>query len=269
MDVGKDKIRYLLFKKGRWRWRPSKTMREAGFTPVKLGRGLVIDGQHVPAPDDIARATQLNQDWDRCRQGLPRPQPAGRYPTGSIGDGFDRAIRLRQLERTKKGIVWSKEQHSRDDWARVWKRLEEMAPLLAECDPTTVTPELLLELCTEVTNTVSASEAHRLIKVWRALWKKMATLGFCELDRDPSLLFANSAPPPRQAVWREGEVVRLVKSAWRNGYNGLAACMAVAWDSQLSPIDARTLKANQLQRDPVVFQAGPSQDRPRCHGHAD
>jgi hypothetical protein len=35
---------------------------------------------------------------------------AGRYPTGSIGDRFDRAIRLRQLERTKKGIVWSKEQ---------------------------------------------------------------------------------------------------------------------------------------------------------------
>jgi hypothetical protein len=27
--------------------------------------------------------------------------------------------------------------------------------------------------------------------------------------------------------------------------------MAVAWDSQLSPVDARTLKANQLQRDPV------------------
>jgi hypothetical protein len=52
-------------------------------------------------------------------------------------------------------------------------------------------------------------------------------------------------------VWRKGEVVRLVKTAWRNGYKGLAACMAVAWDSQLSPIDARTLKASQLQRDPV------------------
>jgi hypothetical protein len=40
-----------------------------------------------------------------------------------------------------------------------------MAPLLAECDPKTVTPELLLDLCTEVTNTVSAIEAHGLIKV--------------------------------------------------------------------------------------------------------
>jgi hypothetical protein len=125
----------------------------------------------------------------------------------------------------------------------VWKRIELMAPLLAECDPKTVTPELA--------DTVSASEAHRLIKVWRALWKKMATFGFCELERDPSLLFANSAPAPRQAVWREGEIVRLVKVAWRQGYRGLAACMAVAWDSQLSPVDARTLKASQLQRDPI------------------
>jgi hypothetical protein len=133
----------------------------------------------------------------------------------------------------------------------VWKRIERMAPLLAECDPKTVTPELLLDLCTEVADTVSASEAHRLIKVWRALWKKMATFGFCELERDPSLLFANSAPAPRQAVWREGEIVRLVKVAWRQGYRGLAACMAVAWDSQLSPVDARTLKASQLQRDPI------------------
>jgi hypothetical protein len=105
VTVGRDKIRYLLFKKGRWRWRPTRTMREAGFTPVRLGPGLVIDGQRFPGPDDVARATQLNQDWDRYRQGLPRLAPPGRYPTGSIGDGFERAIRLRELERTKKGVV--------------------------------------------------------------------------------------------------------------------------------------------------------------------
>jgi hypothetical protein len=210
-------------------------MREAGFNPVRLGPGLVIDGERVPGPDDVARAMQLNRDWDRLRQGLPPLAPAGRYPTGS---GFERAVRLRELERNKKGIVWSKEQRSRDDWGRVWKRLERMMPLLAECDPKTVTPELLLDLCTDVANTVSASEAHRLIKVWRALWKKMATFGFCELDRDPSLLFANSAPSPRQAVWREGEIVRLVKVAWRKGYRGLAACMAVSWDSQLSAVES-------------------------------
>jgi hypothetical protein len=85
--------------------------------------------------------------------------------------------------------------------------------------------------------------------VWRALWQRAAALGYCDKDRDPSFMFANSAPAPRQAVWREGEAVRLVKQAWRAGYHGLAALLAVAWDSQLSPVDARRLQARQRRQD--------------------
>ena len=77
----------------------------------------------------------------------------------------------------------------------------------------------------------------------------MAVFGMCEAERDPSLMFANPAPQPRQDVWQEGEAVRLIKSAWREGYCGLAALLAVAWDSQLSPVDTRSLKINQLRRD--------------------
>jgi hypothetical protein len=110
----------------------------------------------------------------------------------------------------------------------------------------------MLEVRADITRQVSDSEAHRTIKVWRALCKKMSAFGYCHLDRDPSFLFANSAPAPRQAVWHEGEV-RLVKRAWREGYSGLAACLAVAWDSQLSPADAQTLRADQMRRDPIGF----------------
>jgi len=42
---------------------------------------------------------------------------------------------------------------------------------------------------------VAGSEAHRCIKVWRALWKRMAVLGLCHKDRDP--LAAYSPIPPR------------------------------------------------------------------------
>jgi hypothetical protein len=88
-----------------------------------------------------------------------------------------------------------------------------------------------------------------VIKVWRALWKKMAVFGYCDAGRDPSLLFANTSPQPRSAMWREGETVRLVKQAWRSGYKGLAALLAVAWDAQLSPIDARGLSATSMRSD--------------------
>src|SRR5262249_18140194 len=46
--------------------------------------------------------------------------------------------------------------------------------------------------------------------------------------------------------WPEGEVVRVAKRAWRMGYYGLAAVIAVAWDTQLGPGDVRALRASQL-----------------------
>lgn len=123
-------------------------------------------------------------------------------------------------------------------------------------DPRTVTPEQLIDpdlpgLRPLVARKVSEAEAHRVIKVWRALWVRMAGFGYCEAARDPSFQFANAAPRPRQVIWSEGEAVRLVKRAWRDGYHGLAALLAVAWDSQLSPVDVRRLQATQRRRDVI------------------
>ncbi len=99
---------------------------------------------------------------------------------------------------------------------------------------------------------VSESEAHRVIKVWRALWKKMAVFGYCELDRDPSLLFANQRPAAASGRVERGRGREAGES--RPGGSAIAdwpTCLAVAWDSQLSPVDARSIKANQMRRDPV------------------
>jgi len=94
--MGKDKIRYLLFKDGRWIWRPTSAMRRAGFHTIKLGPGLVIDGERFPSPEDAARATELNQDWDRHRRGLPPVSLRAKYPPGSVGDGYE----IRSIRRT-------------------------------------------------------------------------------------------------------------------------------------------------------------------------
>ena len=42
-----------------------------------------------------------------------------------------------------------------------------------------------------------------------------------------------------------------MKRAWRDDYFGLAALLATAWDSQLSPVDARRLGARDMHRDPI------------------
>src|SRR5262245_44950434 len=50
----------------------------------------------------------------------------------------------------------------------------------------------------------------------------------------------------RSASWTEGEAVRLFERAWRDGHRSLAAVIAAAWSTQLSPGDVRQLRAAQL-----------------------
>jgi hypothetical protein len=85
----------------------------------------------------------------------------------------------------------------------------------------------------------------------------MIALGYCHKP-DPSKAIRRETPKARQEVWREGEVARLVKTAWRRGYRGLACIIAVAWDGALSPVDARKLTFAQMADDgrKVVFCIG-------------
>lgn len=252
--MGDDSIRYFLFLNGRWRWRPTKAMRARGFRLKTFGPGTVVDGQRVSSAEDSAAAVALNQEWDAVRRGRAFAPADRNFPIGSIGDGYERALRLRASEREAKGIVWTKEQESRDDWPRAWKWIE---PFFGAADPRTVTPEQWIgdsERKTEglmqiITREVSKSEAHRIVKIWRALWKKMALFKYCDKNLDPTMTFANSGPDGRSEVWFEGEVVRFAKRAWRMKYFGLAAVLATAWETEMSPIDVRKLTGGMRAGD--------------------
>jgi hypothetical protein len=261
--MGPDKIRYFLFLEGRWRWRPTKAMRAAGFKMVSMGRGgagLEANGNPKPSVEDCKRAIELNAQWDAVRLGTPlevlQKAQGPLYPPGSVGHGYERAMVLREAERQKSGVVWTHEQASRDDWPRAWKWLE---PKFNDCDPNTIQPEHFLHkdpvtgavtgLIAEIEAAVSVSERHRVVKVWRALWKRMAAMKYCAEDGDPSKAVANTPPDPRKETWHRREVLKLVQAAWRHQFYGLAACMAVTWDSMLSPVDVRKLTAGQAVDD--------------------
>jgi hypothetical protein len=96
---------------------------------------------------------------------------------------------------------------------------------------------------------VSLREAHRCIKIWRALWQAAAALKYCRKDEDPSSGVRNEEPEPRHEVWTHVEVLRLGKTAWRAGYRGLTAVIAVAWDTSLSPVDVRSLRPQDRRGD--------------------
>ena len=90
-----------------------------------------------------------------------------------------------------------------------------------DVDPNTIELEMIESLRAAVRAQVSDHAAHKVIKVWRALWKAMASMHYCAPGADPSLGLRNKQPRGRSQTWTEGEVVRLVRRgecafmAWR------------------------------------------------------
>jgi hypothetical protein len=231
--VGSVKIPYYVVAKGRGYWRPTKRMQALGFSDVRCGQ----DG---PAAWQIAR--QWADRWERVRTGEEGPpttvnkltreqaEAARRYPPGSIGDAFQRYIRSAE---------WAgKAQSTRTKvWWPAWFRIRDM---WGDVAPDTITFDMMSEWRSGLEKKHGRGVAHKTLKIWRALWKVMLGQRIAK-TADPTTGVRNRGPQPRHQRWSEGEAVRLVKTAWRSGYRGLACVIAIAWDTQFSPVDVRTL----------------------------
>jgi|HubBroStandDraft_5_1064220.scaffolds.fasta_scaffold166785_1 hypothetical protein len=108
--------------------------------------------------------------------------------------------------------------------------------------PDTITFEMMSRWRAALEKRHGRGVAHKTPRVWRTFWKIMLGMKVAR-TADPSTGVRNRAPAPRWQRWSEGEAVQLVKSAWRRRYHGLACIIAVAWDTQFSPVDVRTLAA--------------------------
>lgn len=241
--MGRVPIRYYVVRGGRGYWQPTRKMRRLGFACIPCGK----DG-----PAAWAIAEKWNERWKATRKGLA-PAPAlvnvenaspdtiealTVYPPNSLGEAFGR---YRNTPEWK-----AKAARTREDWWRGWKRIK---PVFGDCDPRTITLELISEWRQAIEEAVSLREAHRCLKIWRALWKVSAAMGYCVRDADPSLGVRNRSAAGRSATWTEGEAARLFKRSWRMGYHGLGAIIAVSWSTMLSPGDVRALRASQLAKD--------------------
>jgi hypothetical protein len=227
--VGTVKIPYYVVKRnGRGFWQPTKAMKALGFASLPCGP----DG-----PDAWRKAQIAYQAWLASMRGS---SPQGQsYPSGSVGEAWER------FRRTSEWIA--KAPRTREEWDRAWRWIE---PVFGDVAPRTISMEDVSGLRELVKAKVSLREAHRIIKIWRAFWRMMAAMQYCVRDEDPSLGLRNRAAKGRSETWAEGEVARLFKRAWRMSFHGLAAVIAVAWDSQLSPGDIRSLTASQVSRSP-------------------
>lgn len=230
--MGKVKVRYYSVRKGRGYWQPTPAMRALGFKPTPCGP----DG-----PVAWAKAEQFNKAWDsRATQEIaPVSIPElPKWPLGSIGEAFE----------VYRGTnEWAKKApRTREDWERAWKYI---GPVFGRFSPHLVAMPAVSEWRQIIEDDISLREAHRALKIWRALWKVMAALKYCKLEGDPSLAVVNTEPKGRRETWSEGEAVRLVKRALRMRYFGLAAALACMWDGAVAPVDVRTLTLGQKRED--------------------
>jgi hypothetical protein len=209
-------------------WQPTKTMRRLGFSLVPCGP----DG-----PDAWRKAQEWTNRWRSYRLSAKMPT-LPRWPVGSIGDAFDR---YRSTD------TWArKAPRTREDWGRGWRRIQ---AVFGDCDPSTVTLETLDAWYSAMLADLGVREAHRAMKIWRALWQVCGAFKLCDPQSDPSWGIRRITPKGRSATWTEGEIVRLVKGAWRSGYHGLAVIIAIAWDTGFSPVDVRRLASDHRSRE--------------------
>lgn len=239
--MAKIKIPYYVVIKGRGYWRPHKRMRIHGFSIVRCGP----DG-----PEAWVKAAEANARWQAVRKGTAQSpidvskltrehaEAVRRYPAGSIGSAFQ--IYIRTPEWGKKALGTRNKV-----WWPCWHRIRTM---WGDVAPDTVKFQQISEWRDELVRIHGADAAHKTIKVWRAFWNVMVAMKIAR-TADPSLGVRNSAPPARHQRWTEGEATRLVKGAWRAGYRGLACVIAVAWDTQFSPVDVRSLAARHATGD--------------------
>lgn len=203
-------------------------MREFGFKSVACGP----DG-----PDAWRLAQEQNRAWLAVKKSSVQSSERAAL-RGSLDEAFRRYRATPEWE--------LKAERTREDWMRAWKHIQ---PIFGDCAPSTVTLDLMSRFRAKVERDVSTREAHRCIKIWRALWRVAAAQGYCQRDADPSLGVRNVEPERRQTLWTYQEARALVKAAWRAGYLGLAAIIAAAWDSSLSPVDLRGLTPAQRVTD--------------------
>lgn len=218
-----EKLKHYAIRKGRGYWLVTPKMREAGFVNISCGK----DG---PQAWGIAR--QWEERWQAARRGLD-VATTPLYPPDSIGDAFHR------FRRTKE---WAKKPpRTREDWERGWKYISPWADMA----PREITMEMIDLWYDHHIGWKGIGEAGRAMKIWRALYTVMASMKLCPPGEDPSLSIRKKSVPGRTQTWRECEVIRLVKHAWRHGYGGLACIVAIAWDTSFAPVDARTLTPKQ------------------------
>lgn len=215
---------YRARKNGLMYWIPTPKMKEMGFRCIACGK----DG-----PKAKAIAAEWEARYQAARKG-DSSDARRSYPRNSVGDAFEQI-------RASKG--WARKPiGTREEWERAWKSID---PIFGDLHPKRVTFLHLDNWYETILEKKGDDFAWRCMKIWRALYNKMAAMKLCQPGADPSKAIRRKRPKARDETWLYEEYQQLVDRAWAEGYRGLACIVAVVWDTQFNPGDVRALTPKQ------------------------
>lgn len=221
-----DHVRYYLVKKGRAFWAPGKFGASYG-----LPKSQPLGPAGAAA---LAAAAMWNGRLDEARAASRSVAVSRNYLPGSLGH-FYAAFRTKTAWRLMAP-------RTRDDYERAW-------------------PEIDLRFGTRLVTRISAdnserfhagihpahnaaseyswNEAHRILKVWRALLS--ALVSYEIRATAPIGRVSNPSPKGRSGLWTHDDVLKLCWVATLMGHKGMAVGIRLAWGAMLSPVDVWTL----------------------------
>lgn len=94
---------------------------------------------------------------------------------------------------------------------------------------------------------LSPSEAHRTLKIWRALLSVLEKKHL--VPRAPIGAVTNPMPAGRGQFWLSHEIQRLLRACKLLKWEAMGLLIRLAWETAMSPVDCRTFSISMLKED--------------------
>lgn len=223
--MAKIKIRHYIVRGSRAYWYPSKVAKARGWQIVSLG----VDGHQA-----WAEAERLNLKWDADRKAI-------RTGGERLRPGTLAAVFATYRETT----VWKrKADRTKQMWVEAW---DVIAQVFADVPVAKIDFPQCDEFYQGLRETRSLHATHRVFQIFRALLNVAISMQL--ISSSPAKSVKNETPAPRSAIWAHDEVARLIEQAEAMNSPGIALAIRIAYDTQFSPPDVRSLTLAHLRKN--------------------
>lgn len=250
--MARFKVRHLHQNASGFYFKTTPAMRQAGMVSEALGQDI------GPA---IERAEQLNALWDEIRAA----RRAGQDAPGAA------APRRGSLDWVVAELQKSREWHDKAPRTReeIERALGVLQPVFGPSAMGAVTPDQAIRFYDRMLAAGSLHKAALVMKWWRYLYSYAMRRWPRVIAQNPTLAVKIRHPKARRQVWEAAQVRAAIRRAWRRKWYGVAAAIALAYDTGLRPSDLREVTGRQLGADRVTLTpaktahlAGRDSERP-------